>query len=147
VARSVAAALSVFVTLVSAGCGSSSGSSAPVKICGTTVSTGAASFVVFPLEGPSSPWRGRIPTRSELPPVRAADASYTGISLVQVTNSCKTGRVVVITGAAHSAITALARASDHQIAGFTIEYRYSGSPIVIRAFLGKHQTGELVLKR
>jgi hypothetical protein len=136
----------VSASLVSAGCGSSSGSVPPRKICGTPVWTGADSLITFPLKVPSTPWRGQIPNRSILPPVRA-EASYIGISIVQVTNSCKTGRVVVITGAAHSAITALARASDRRIAGFTIKYGSSGPPIVIHAFLGNRQTGELVLKR
>jgi hypothetical protein len=146
VARSVAVVFTIAGVAASGGCGAHAGEPGTTRICGSAVWSGADAIGVTTLGTPTSRWTGRVPSRSELPP-RRPSAIYSLVAIVQVSNSCKTGRVVVVTGATGAAVTAEALASDRQLAGFTFGYPMHGPTIVIRAFLGKRQIGEVVINR
>jgi hypothetical protein len=144
--RMVRAIVVVFtIAGLSAGCGAHAGEPGTLRICGAAVWSGADAVGVTTLGAPSR-WTGPIPSRSELPPIRTT-SHYPLVAIVQVSNSCKTGRVVVVTGATGTVVSAVAPASDHQLAAFTLEYALHGPTIVIRAFLGRRQTGEVVITR
>jgi hypothetical protein len=144
--RNKSAGVTLVLLAALASCGSSNGTSTPEKICGTTMWTGADDVGVTSLNVPATKWTGTIPRRSVIPPRSSVEGGAV-VAVVRVSDSCKTGRVVVVTGAAGATVSAVALGTDKEIVGFTLQYTAFGKTIEIRAFEGERQTGELQLRR